>query len=444
MVREPETGKALPALATAWRWVDPTTLRIELRKGVNFHDGSSFSADDVIYTVDYIKNPTNNVSFASADYGFIKKAEKVDDFTINLLLEKPTPAAVDLLTQVLFILPKATHEKIGARGFGAHAIGTGPMKIEKFEAGRQVQMVRNDKYYAADWGKPRLDRISILVIPDPQTANAEITAGKVDFLWNIQPDQLMQLKLASNVDTVTGPSVSISFLSLDAAGRTGANPFQNKNVRVAIAHAINREAIAKTLRGESSEVIHSPCNPRQFGCITDVTKYDYSLAKAREAMARAGSPRFEMKIAAFTDSGPVAEAIAGDLRQIGIDAKLDFRETSSWIKDLFGGQLRQSVIPWPSNGVFDVVAMVPVFFTGLEGQGDYTLDPVVMDSFKKAATLTDEKERLALYRTGFERIASEAYVVPLMSGVTNYAFRKGIDWVVPADGYPLLYMAGWK
>ena len=67
-----------------------------------------------------------------------------------------------------------------------------------------------------------------------------------------------------------------------------------------------------------------------------------------------------------------------------------------------------------------------------------------MDSFKKAATLVDEKERLALYRTGFERLANESYVVPLMSGVTNYAFRKGIDWVVPADGYPLLYMAGWK
>ena len=84
----------------------------------------------------------------------------------------------------------------------------------------------------------------------------------------------------------------------------------------------------------------------------------------KELMAKAGSPKFELKIAAFTDSGPVAEAISGDLRQIGIDAKLDFRETSSWIKDLFGGNLRASVVPWPSNGVFDVVAMVPVFFTG--------------------------------------------------------------------------------
>jgi peptide/nickel transport system substrate-binding protein len=138
----------------------------------------------------------------------------------------------------------------------------------------------------------------------------------------------------------------------------------------------------------------------------------------------------------------VAEAIAGDLRQIGIDAKLDFRETSSWIRDLFGGKLVSSVVPWPSNGVYDVVAMVPLFFTG--DQGDYTRDPVVMDAFKQAATLVDPQERLKLYRTGFERLAAESYVVPLMSGVTHFAYRRGLDFTLPADGYPILYMAGWK
>lgn len=442
VVRDPASGKARPALATAWKWLDTTTLQMELRKGVAFHDGSPFTADDVVFTIDYIKDPANNASFAAADYGFIQKAEKVDDFTIKILLAKPTPAAVDILTQVLFIMPKATHQKMGARAFGAQPVGTGPMKVEKFEPGRQVQLVRNDKYYAADWGKPRLDRITVLTITDPQTANAELAAGKVDFLWNIQPDQLMQLKLANGVETVTGGAVSISFLSLDAAGRSGASPLQDKNVRLAIAHAIDRQSIAKTLRGESSEVIPTPCNPRQFGCIQDVVKYPYNVNLAKEYMAKAGSPKFEMKIAAFTDSIPVAEAIAGDLLKIGIDAKVDSRETSSWIKDLFGGNLRSAVVPWPSNGVYDVVAMVPLFFQG--DQGDYTKDPVVVESFTKAGGLTDEQERLKLYRTGFEKIAQESYVVPLMSGVTHYAFRKGLDWTVPADGYPILYMAGWK
>ncbi len=443
LVRDPASGTAKPALATSWQWVDPTTLDIQLRRGVSFHDGSPFTADDVVYTVEYIKNPANNATFAKADYGFIKSAEKRDAFSVRLLLEVPTPSAIDQLTQVLFILPKATHEKLGARAFGAQPVGTGPMKVEKFEPGRQVLLARNEAYYPADWGKPRLDRVTVLSITDPQTQVAELTSGKVDFLWNIQPDQLMQLKPARNVETVTGGSVSISFLSLDAAGRTGPNPLQDKLVRMAIAHAIDREAIAKTLRGESSEVIPTPCNPRQFGCIQDVVRYGHDLAKAKELMARSSTPKgFELKIAAFTDSGPVAEAIAGDLRQIGIDAKLDFRETSSWIRDLFGGKVLSSVVPWPSNGVYDVVAMVPLFFTG--DQGDYTRDPIVIDAFKKAASIVDEQERLRLYRIGFERLANESYVVPLMSGVTHFAYRKGLDFQLPVDGYPLLYMAGWK
>jgi peptide/nickel transport system substrate-binding protein len=443
VVREPASGTARPALATAWKWIDPVTLEFTLRRGVSFHDGSPFSADDVVYTVDYVKNPETKTSFGKADYGFIKKAEKVDDYTVRLLLEAPTPSAVDQLSQVLFILPKATHQKLGARAFASAPVGTGPMKIEKFEAGRSTIMVKNDKYYAADWGKPRLERITVLTIADPQTASAELSAGKVDFLWNIQPDQMAQLKQASNVTTVSGGSVAVSFLSLDAEGRSGANPLQDKNVRLAISHAIDRQAIAKVLRGEASEVIHSPCNPRQFGCAQDVTKYEYNVAKAKEYMAKSSGPKtFELKIAAFTDSGPVAEAIAGDLRQIGIDAKLDFRETSSWIKDLFGGKLTASVVPWPSNGIYDVVAINPLFFTG--DQGDYSLDPVVMESFKKANALNDADERLKLYRTGYQKIASEAYVVPLMSGVTHYAFRKGFDLTVPVDGYPIMYMAGWK
>lgn len=443
VVREPASGVAKPALATAWKWVDPTTLEFTLRKGVVFHDGSAFTADDVVYTVDYVKNPDTKTSFGKADYGFIKKAEKVDDFTVRMILEAPTPSAVDQLSQVLFILPKATHEKLGARAFASAPVGTGPMKIEKFEAGRSTVMVKNDKYYAAEWGKPRLDRITVLTIADPQTANAELSAGKVDFLWNIQPDQMAQLKQSRNVDTVSGSSVAVSFLSLDAAGRSGANPMQDKNVRLAISHAIDRQSIAKVLRGESSEVIPSPCNPRQFGCVQEVVKYDYNLAKAKDFMAKSSSPKgFELKIAAFTDNGPVAEAIAGDLRQIGIDAKLDFRETSSWIKDLFGGKLMSAVVPWPSNGIYDVVAINPLFFTG--DQGDYALDPLVMDSFKQANALNDPAERLKLYRVGYEKIAQEAYVVPLMSGVTHYAYRKGFDITLPVDGYPIMYMAGWK
>lgn len=436
------SGIAKPALATSWKWINETTIEFGLRRDVTFHDGQPFDADDVVYTVTYVKRPESKIS-AQGDYGFISRAEKVDSHTVRLILSVPTPSAIDRLTQTLYILPHRAHATMNAREFGTKPVGTGPYKVESFEAGRRVELVRNDKYYKADWGQPRLDRITVLSIPDPQTRIAELTSGRVDFVWIVAPDQMMQLKGNRNVTTVTAGSTTVSFLSLDSFQRSGANPMKDKNVRLAITHAINRAAIAKVLRGEASVVLNAPCHPQQFGCAQDVAAYPYDVAKAKAFMKASGHPEgFEASIAAFTDNGPVAEAIIGDLREIGIKAKLDFRETSAWVKDFFAGKLMMAVVPWPSNGVNDVSALVPFFFMG--GQGDYARDPEVIEWFKKAGSITDGDERKRLYRLGFEKLAREALAVPLMTNVTNYAYRNGLDFVPPADGYPLIYMAGWR
>ncbi|MCW5771631.1 MAG: hypothetical protein KIT16_08360 [Rhodospirillaceae bacterium] len=443
MVRDPATGQAKPGLATAWKWVDSTTLEFTLRRGVKFTDGQPFDADDVVYTVDYIKDPKQHISFGRSDYGFIKKAEKVDQYTVRLILTATTPAAVSALTQTLFILPKGAHAKMGAKEFGRHPIGTGPYKVTGFEAGRRVELTRNDAYYAADWGKPRFDKITVTTIPDPQTQVAELKRGTIDFMWALQRDQMEQLKGTRGLTTVVGGSVSARFMSLDAAGRSGANPMTDKKVRMAIAHAINREAIAKILVDPSSTVIDSPCNPKQFGCYQKVTHYAYDVAKAKALLKESPYPDgFDLNVSAFTDNGPIAEAIVGDLRAIGIKAKLDFRETSAWVKDFFGGRLRASVVNWPSNGIYDASAYVPLFFMG--DQGDYTRDAEVIAWFKKAGSINDPPERERLYKLGFEKLAREAYVVPLMTSVTNYAFRSNLDVKIPIDGSPLMYMAGWK
>jgi peptide/nickel transport system substrate-binding protein len=443
LYRDPKTGEPKPALATAWAWIDDVTLEFSLRHGVTFHDGQSFDADDVVYALQYIKTPEAQIAFGQSDYGFINRAEKVDPFTVRLILNVPTPSAIDRLTQTLFILPHLAHARLGPKAFGLMPIGTGPYKVTAFEPGRSLELTRYEGYYEADWGKPRLDKISVVTLPNAQTQLAELTSGRVDFLWGISADQMQQLRGANDVAAVAGGSTSVSFLSLDAAGRSGVNPMQDRNVRLAIAHAINRTAISQVLLGGSSVVIDAPCHPGQFGCPTASTVYDYDVGKAKELLQASAYPNgFDISIAAFTDNGPVAEAVIGDLREIGIKAKLDFRETSAWIKDFFGGKLQASIVPWPSNGVYDVSALVPLFFMG--DQGDYARDKEVIAWFRQAGSITDPTERRRLYKQGFDKIEREEYVVPLMTGVTNYGYRAGLDFLPPSDGYPLLYMTGWR
>lgn len=443
LYRDPVSGTAQPLLATAWKWIDDTTLELTLRQDAVFHDGQQFDADDVVFTLAQIKRKEPPVSFAEADYGYIDSAEKIDRFTVRLKLKAPTPSAVDRLTQTFFILPKGAYAALGPQGFGRAPVGTGPYRVATFEAGRRVVLTRNPTFHPAGWGAPRLATITVVTIPDPQTQVAELTRGRVDFLWQINPDQVAQLKGAAGVRTASGGSTAVSFLSLDSAARSGPNPMQDRNVRLAIAAAIDRTAISTVLQGPGSQVIDATCHPKQFGCPTDVDRHPRDLAKAKALMKASAFPNgFPLTIAAFTDSGPVAEAIIGDLREIGIQGKVDFRETSAWIKDFFGGKFVASVVPWPSSGVYDVAALVPLFFMGQPG--DYTRDPEIMEWFKSAGSITDPAERARLYRLGFAKIARDALVVPIMTTMTSYGYRDGLDFVPPADGYPSMAMSGWK
>jgi peptide/nickel transport system substrate-binding protein len=339
---------------------------------------------------------------------------------------------------MLVILPRVAHATMSPAQFASKPIGTGPYVVSDFKAGRGVELTRNSGYYQADWGVPRFDRIKILSIPDPQTLTSELSSGRVDFVWGVSPDNMALLKGNKGITTVTGGSNTFSFLSLDSSGRTGPNPLQDKNVRLAIAHAINRPAISQVLRGPGSSVINAPCHPLQFGCVSSLGTPTYDLKKAKAFMKASAYPNgFDLTVSSFTEGGPVAEASA-----IGIKGKVDQRETSAWVKDFFGGKLRAAVVPWPSAGVRDAAAAVNVFFTG--GQGDYTRDQEVMDAFKSAGTLAKPAQRELLYRKGFEKISREMPVVPLMTNVANYAYRTGLDMTPPADGYPLAYLMGWK
>jgi peptide/nickel transport system substrate-binding protein len=442
LYRDPTTAEVRPALAKSWKWIDDLTLEFALRDDVKFHDGQSFTADDVVYTVSYIKDKTKLVAFDVTDYGYIKEAQKMSPYVVRLALNAPTPSAVDRLTQTLFILPKGYHSTVDRQTFGKRPIGTGPYRVTGFESARKAEFTKFDGYYPAAWGKPTIDNIVVRCITDPQTIVAEAQSGGVDFVWNIQLSQLSQLRESPDLVKITGGSTEIYFLRLDAIGKTPNSPARDKNVRIAISHAINRPDLARVLMGPTSQVLNSPCLPKQFGCVQDVKSYEYDVVKAKEFLARSSYPNgFPITISAYTDGGPMAEAIVGDLSAIGIKATLDVRETSAILKDNRAGLLAAVVFDWPSSGVYDASAMVANFFQG--NQNDLMMDDEIHNWLNAAGTTTDKAVRAANYRAAFEKMANEAYVVPLMTGVTYYAANSKLKFPIPQDGSPLMYFASW-
>ena len=287
--RNPDTFKLEPLLATEWKLPDATTIEFTLRPGVKFHDGSAFTADDVVYTINLIADPASRLSTPS-NYNWLDKAEKTGDLSVRVKLKRPNPAALEYFALVVPIYPKAYREKVGAEGYAKAPVGAGPYKITKVEPGVSIDFERFEDYWAGSpKGKPAIKKMSVRFVPDATTEMTELLAGRADWIWNMNPDQIDPVNRMPHLQAVRKESMRIGYLSLDAAGRTGAdNPMTKLKVRQAIWHAIDRKAIAEKLVTGGSRVPLAPCIPSQFGCDGDIAAtYDYNPAKAKQ-LARRG------------------------------------------------------------------------------------------------------------------------------------------------------------
>ena len=142
--RDPETFTLKPLLATSWRYADDTTIEFELRAGVKFHDGSPFTADDVVYTVQSALSD-KQVAVPS-NFSFIAGAEKIDDLHVRIKLKRVFPAALEYIAMVLPIYPKDYRERVGAE-YSKAPVGTGPYRITKVDGASEIDMESNDDYF---------------------------------------------------------------------------------------------------------------------------------------------------------------------------------------------------------------------------------------------------------------------------------------------------------
>src|SRR4030081_2738012 len=246
--RNPDTFKVEPLLATEGRLPDTTTIEFTLRPGVKFHDGSSFTADDVVYTLNLVADPASKVS-TPANYNWIEKAEKTGELSVRVKLKRPTPAALEYFALVLPIYPKTYREKVGPEGYAKAPVGTGPYRITKVEPGVSIDFERFEDYWAGSpKGKPAIKKLSVRFVPDATTEMTELLAGRADWIWNLNPDQFDNVNKLPMLTAGLMQAMRGGYLSLDAAGRTGAdNPLTKLKGRQAIWHAIDRKTIADKL-----------------------------------------------------------------------------------------------------------------------------------------------------------------------------------------------------
>ena len=441
--RDPETFQIKPLLATSWKLQEDTTIDFELRQGVKFQNGDPFSADDVVYTLNSLTHD-KQLSVPS-NYSWLDSAEKIDDYHVRVKLKYIFPAALEYIALVLPIRPQAYREKVGADGYSKAPIGTGPYKITRIDGVTEIDMERNEGYF--DGGakpKPAIRFIKIHEVADAATEMAELLGGRADWIWDFSPDQFDSVAAIPTLQAVRAETMRVAFMSIDAAGRTGAgNPLTKEKVRQALFYAIDRATMAKQLMQGSSRPLDAPCFPTQFGCDqAAATHYGYDPAKAKALLAEAGYPNgFDTDLYSYL-LPQWNGAIQNYLRAVGINVHINQLQVAAVIQQSQAGKVPLSTGSWGSYSINDVSAFLPYFFTGTPD--DYTRDPEVEKLVKQGGSVTDPDQRRKAYSEAIRLITAHADWMPLFTYVKTYGFSRQLNFRPWTDELPRFYLSSWK
>ena len=448
LFRNLETGDYEPLLATAWNWVDNLTMDLELRQGVVFHDGSSFGSEDVVYTINHVTSEDSGV-LTPKNVSWMKSAEALGPYSVRIHLANPFPAALAYLSNAVFIMPEGHYDSAptaadGKKDYGAvSANGTGPYRFVSVKAGDNVLWEKNDTYMeGSPKGQPSIGNIRFRTIKEMNTQIAEMLTGGLDWMWDVPKDQAERLEESGQVTVENAKTMRVSYLAFDVDGDSGQTFFTDKRLRAAVAHAIDREAITRNLVGPASVVIHSACHPDQFGCTQDVPKWPYDPDKARALLAEAGHPDgFEFDIYAYRQR-EYTEAVIGDLKKVGIEAKLTFLQYRALRDLVWEGKTPVNHMTWGSSSIPDVSAITSHFFSG--GRDDPAKDPEVVAWVAEGDSSTNPDDREAAYKKALERISGELYWLPMFTYAKYYVYAKDLDFQTTSDEIPRFYAAKWR
>ena len=332
----------IPALATKWETINPTTWRFTLRKGVKFHDGGTFNADDVIFTW---KRATSTESGQKARASLISGIKKIDDYTIEITTAGPTPTLARELAW-LYIMDKEWSEKHNAAKAAkpsdagrenayatTHENGTGPFIVVE----RQPDVKTVMKRFTGYWGKPKTNVDEVIFTPIKQAATrvAALLSGQIDLAYPVPVQDWNRINKAPGVKALTGPEARTIFLGMDQArdeltnsSVKGKNPFKDIRVRKAFAHAIDLNAIKRAImRGASwpSGLMWAPqvngYNPKMN------TPYKYDPALSKKLLAEAGYPNgftvgMDCPNNRYVNDEKICQAVAGMLAKVGVKVDL--------------------------------------------------------------------------------------------------------------------------
>jgi len=445
---EPTGFKIVPKLATKWEPSgDGRTWTFTLRDDVKFHDGTHLTAEAVVFNFERgrtTKHPQRGkpvgdgfAYFGAMWNGFdsdsiISKVEAKDATTVVFTLKYAFGPFLANLTMPSFAIVSPRSVRDDPDGWmtvsSKDAAGTGPFgfKPGAWQKGVQIVLDKNPTYWQRDekgMPLPYLDKVTFRFIKDSAARILELKAGSVDAVRDFSPQDLATLKADPNLAYIPRPPLNVAYLGVNHSMK----PFDNVNARKAVAHAINRSAIAQALFAGEAKAASQFLVPGMLGYDDSVTDfYRYDEAAAKKALADAGLPNgFETDLwympvsqTYYPDPRRIAEAFAADLAKIGIKATLRTEDWTEYQRDArenrFGLWLlgRTGDTGDPDNLLNVLFGPRVQAGKDLPTEGGAWSNPQAWALLRQAQTQTADSKRAELYKQVSKIVQQEVVSIP--------------------------------
>lgn len=456
LIMQDERQRLQPALVTAWKTLDDNTWELTLRRGVRFHDGSSFGAEDVMASIRRVSWVPNSIGPLTVYTRAIIEMIAVDEHTLRLKTAAPHPLMPIDLSMISVISRR--HEQAPTAEFnsGRAAIGTGPFKQVSYAQGDRILLARNDDY----WGdRPQWQKVTLRLMPNGPVRLAALLAGDIDAMDILPPTDLGTLRNNANVTVARTQSNAVLFLHLDsfrdqtpfATDKSGTvlsrNPLKDVRVRRAISKAVNRQAICERVMEGAATPAGFILAGGFFGVSSRLKPDDYDPEGARKLLAEAGYPDgFALTVHGprdrFINDEKVLQAVGQMLVRIGIDTKVVVQPWQVFATQASTPNYAYSVMlvanyATTGEASFPLRAQVatvdPQKGMGAQNRARYS-NPRIDALLARAMTTIDDAKREALLFEATETAMADQANIPLFAPDNLSALRKGLQFVARADG----------
>lgn len=425
-------GNMNPRLAESWTFSsDLTEWTFKLRRDVKFHDGSNFSADDVVFTIERIL--ADNATPVRTFIRLVKSVQKIDDHTVKFTLIQPYGIFHRQISYI-HMMSKRYFEQAGNQGYATKPVGTGPYRLIEWSKDNRMVLEANETYWR---GAPKIKRATFRPIPSEASRASALLSGEIDLVPALPPSLIDQLKASPQLNVGIAPGFRVIFIAFNV----NKSPLDNPLIREAIDKGIDRSAITDRLLrslGKPTGVMVPPMNIGYDSSFTP-TKFDPEAAKA--LVARSGYKGEPIAIQYPNNNIVMAneavQALAGYMTAIGLKVEIKPMEFTAFFPLWLQSKLDSMYFFAFGSSQYHAETILTTMYE--EGSHAYKVDPEIDRLLKKQRTVTDLPEQKALIVEAFKRSNENRYHIPLYDEMQAYGVKKTVGYNPWPDGFIRLY-----